>query len=62
MRSRRGARRGCKPTYGDRVVDVFGFDYVAQEHRRLFLAWDAVVVFKYDTWRVDDPQATLELN
>jgi hypothetical protein len=23
---------------------------------------DAVVVFKYDTWRVDDPQAALELN
>jgi hypothetical protein len=49
---------------GDRVFDVFGFDYVAQEHRLLLLAWDAVVVFKYeyDTWGVDDPQATLELN
>jgi hypothetical protein len=23
---------------------------------------DGVVVFEYDTWRVDDPQAALELN
>ena len=26
------------------------------------LALDTVVVFKYNTWRVDDPQAALELN
>jgi hypothetical protein len=26
------------------------------------LALDAVVVFEYDTWRVDHPQAALELN
>ena len=44
------------------AIDVFGFDYVSQEHRRHLLTLDAVVVFKYDTWRVDDPQAALELN
>lgn len=45
---------------GDGFAHVLGFDYVAQERYRLILALDTVVVFKYYTWRVEDPQATLE--
>ena len=35
---------------------------MAQEHLRFLLALDAVVVFKYDARRVDDPQTALELD
>ena len=55
--------RESKHTHpGKWIVDVFRFDNIAQKHRRFLLALDAVIVFKYDTRRVDDPQATLELD
>ena len=61
MRTRKG-RESMRTTHGNWIVDVFRFDNIAQEHRRFLLALDAVVVFKYDTRRVDDPQAALELD
>jgi hypothetical protein len=59
------AKRGGRvstPTHENWIINVFRFDNIAQEHRRFLLALDAVVVIKYDTRRVDDPQAALELD
>jgi hypothetical protein len=42
-------------TYKDWVVDVLRLDYGCAGA----LTLDAVVVFKFDTWQVDDPQVAL---
>jgi hypothetical protein len=53
-----------RSTYGDWVINVFGFDYVGAGSLMTpsGLGCCRYLTNMHDAWRVDDPQAALELN